>query len=355
VGATAADAPPFFVRSYTPLDVPDWLTDDKGALTAITVLEALPRTSFDETTVYTQARRIFADGWQVYQRVNTRSSMAQLRAQGTHDFAGVPPVVPLYGKRRALTPILGQSILGDPMLFVDDYNLTSEIRELLRKQTFSMVNVPLGTGDAATSLEQAQAMMGQTTGAMNVLFSPVEAQILSADNANVTVYQSERQEVRRAMFRLAGLPWEADSRDAESAESRKIKREDLAQTLATYAQECQIADVALAQMWFRGTYGAQWQQEWEQAQVTIQWPTAFDSETLDDLLKRVQLALGLELGQRAEVEAKKRVVRELFRTLPPETLAEIDTELEALPTKSEQREAQLQAGVKKAAAFGKGD
>jgi hypothetical protein len=50
--------------------------------------------------------------------------------------------------------VIGQSVLNDPALYVDLYNLTSEQRELLRNQTFSILNVVLGTGPDAISVRR---------------------------------------------------------------------------------------------------------------------------------------------------------------------------------------------------------
>lgn len=345
---TAADAPPLYLRCYTPLDVPDWLTDDIGELMAVRLLEALPRLSFDVLITQTQVRDLTPEGWAV--RTLTLGGQTQTTAlvTGTHDFQGALPVVLLYSRRRPLTPVAGQSILGDPQLYINDYNLTSEIRELLRKQTFSLINVPLGTGPDARSVEDAQAMIGTVTGTSNVLFTPLAAQMLSADSANVTIYQAERQELRRTMFRMAGLPWEGDSKDAESAESRRIKREDLNQTLAAYADELQQADRKLAELWFRATYGPRWEREWDAAQVTIDWPETFDSEVIDDVIARASQAIALRLGKTATDELKARIIDKLLPALPADTRETILQEIQAMPDPEQERaeeRAALQASL----------
>lgn len=345
---TYADAPPLYLRLYTPLDVPDWLVDERGALTGIAVAEAIPRATFTQSVTGTQVRHILPDGWRVVQRSSGTANAGAVVAQGAWDYQGALPVVVLYGKRRALTPVIGQSILGDPQLFIDDYNLTSEIRELLRKQTFSILNVPLGVGPDAVTVEQAQIMLGEVTGTANVAFTPEPASYLSPDTSNVTVYQDERTQLRRTMFRLAGLPWEGDSRDAESADSRRIKREDLNQTLGGYAAEIEVADEAIARLWFQATYGARWEREWEAAGVTITWPDTFDSDVLDDVIARTQAAIGLGLGKTAQKELKKQVVGALLPTATPSTLQEIAKELDAqeeMPSAVDAQRARLQAAL----------
>lgn len=333
---TAADVPPLFLRSYTPLDVPDWLDDDMGRLVAVALREKAPRATFTERTTTEYVREVSADGW----RVRGTATPQVIEAQGQHDFAGAVPVVLLYTRRRALVPLVGYSLLGDPQLYVDGYNLTSEMRELMRKQTFSIINVPLGTGDQQVTPQAAQAMIGESSGSANILFTPDPANILTPDNTNVTVYRSEIGELVRAMFRASGLPWEADSRDAESAESRRIKREDLNQVLSLYAAELQEAERQITDLWFRGTYGPTWQRERDAAHVSITYPQTFDADLLDDVIARVQAAIGLDLGQLASTLLRGQVVGKLLPDLTPEQQQQIRDEIAAVAV-SEAEEAEL--------------
>lgn len=326
-GATAADAPPLFLRTYTPLDVPDWLTDDMGRLVAVALKEHAPRTRFDQQTGTDYVREVSTTGWRVR---GAAAAAATMESQGDHDFAGALPVIVLYARRRALVPLVGYSLLGDPQLYVDGYNLTSEMRELLRKQTFSIINVPLGVGDQQVSPQAAQAMIGESTGSANVLFTPEAASVLTPDNSNITVYRSELVELTRAIFRASGLPWDADSRDAESAESRRIKREDLNQVLSLYAAELQEAERAIAELWFRGTYGASWQQEWDRAEVSISYPDTFDAEVLDDLIARAQAAIGLDLGPLASTLLRGQIAAKMLPDISPEQQQQIQQEIAAV-------------------------
>ena len=343
---TAAEAGRLYLRRYTPLDVPDWLVDEAGELTAVRLFEAVPRDTFDGQNS-TQIREVTAEGWRVLERTGDGRVATKPLSEGQHDYAGALPVVVLYAKRRPLTPIVGQSVLGDPNIYQDDYNLSSEIRELLRKQTFSMLNVPLGTGPDAVQVAEAQAMLGETMGTANVAFTPEPASFISADPANVEVYQAERQEVRRTMFRLAGLPWEGDSRAAESGDSRRIKREDLNQTLARYADEVQTAERTLAQLWFRAEYGDRWTQELEAAEVEVSYPNTFDSEVLDDTITRTQLALTLRLGKTATDALKRQLVGKLLPDVPPSQMSAIEAEIAAMRDPEEERAERL-AGMAQA-------
>jgi hypothetical protein len=248
-------------------------------------------------------------------------------------------VVVLYSRRRTMTPIIGESVLGDPQLYIDAYNLTSEVREILRNQTFSLLNVPLGQGQDALSVEQARSLIGETTGTENVLFSGLPLQYVSPDAAQVAAYMTERDGLLRTIYRLAGVPWESDSRDAESGDSQRIKREEFYVTVAGYAAELERADLAVAELYLRAEFGDRWEQEWDRAELTIQWPTQFESSMQTDL-EQATLATGLGLPKEAQDALKKAIIPKLLPSLNADELAEIYAAIDAQedPSVAEARE-----------------
>lgn len=342
---TMAEVQPLFLRAYTPLDMPDWLTDETGTLTACKFLEAIPRTNLKQpaSTASWRVRYVTEEDWEISDERAKGEKIMRKAVDGSEHMFGVLPVVPLYAKRRALIPVVGQSVLFDPQLFYDQYNLTSEKRELLRKQTFSILNIPLGSGQDAMDVETAKSLLGQMVSTVNVMFSGQQAQYVSPSGENVKVYQDEIAYVIRTIFRLCSVPWESDSRDAESEGSMQLKREDMNQILADYAAELEKAEYALAERWFRGTYGTRWQQEWKAAEPSIVYPKTFDVTPFQDMLTQAQAALALPLGQSKTflLELAKGLLPLFLANLPESTKAIIVKELEALPSPQEQREARL--------------
>jgi hypothetical protein len=309
VGETLADAAQPFVRAYTPLDTISWDFDyNTGRLTRIVFREAS-----EETGKYTH-REVTTEYWAWY------DENGELKAggpeAGQHKF-GRLPVVPLFAKRRPLYRYIGQSVLGDPKLYQDLYNLTSETRQLLRSSTFSFINIPLGSGDQAMTVEQAKTMLGEVIGAMNVIFSGQAAQILSADSENVTVYHKEFDRRLRVIYRQAGVQFEADSKDAEAQGSLKLKREDMNTRLAAYADELEKADYALAKLWFLATRGADnGEKAYEEAKLEIRYPDSFDMTPFEAVLQQAQSALALDFPQ--------IVMNEILKALLPKFLPDLD-------------------------------
>jgi hypothetical protein len=352
---TMADQRAPYLRLYSPLDMPDWLQDEMGCLTAVKLLEAQPRTSLKEQPLPTaryQERIITTEGFEVLNSDGT----AIAGKSGQHQFGRLPVVIQ-YAKRRALSPVIGQSVLGDPMLFVDDYNLTSELRELLRNQTFSILNIILGDGEKAMTVDQAITMLNATggSGTENVLFSARGAQYVTAEANNIEAYQKERAELRRTMYRLANIPWETDTRDAEAEGSLKLKREDMNQILASYGDECEKAEYEFVELWFRAKYGeSNWEQRLEEAKVVIRYPESFDVTPFSEILEQAQAAITIEMPPAFMKELRRRLVAKFLPDAGPDIIDAIDKELEKMakepPQAGLQRVGRLAAMLKGAGA-----
>lgn len=348
---TMAEMKAPFLRAYTPLDMPDWIDDVTGRLTAVKLVECVRRTDLRQgSTLAVSQRRvrlIDETSWELIDESFTRNGKmksSQTVSQGQHQF-GTLPVVVLYAKRRALIPVIGQSVLHDPQLFIDLYNLTSELRELFRKQTFSILNVPLGTGPDAMDVERAKQLLGQAVGTANVLFSGTQVAYVSPDANNVASYQKEIERLARLIFRLCSVPWEADSRDAESEGSMKLKREDMNQVLSGYATRLEKAEYELAELFFRAQYGAAgWQKAWDEAEPIIRYDRTFDVTPFADMLEQAQAALALPLGQSKTFlfELAMRLLPLFLTNADETTMATIASELEKLPDPQEVKAQRLQ-------------
>jgi hypothetical protein len=327
---TAADQPWPYVRPYTPLDVLDWRRNDAGELVWIKLLEAVTTEATETARPITTYRvRVVDDtSWKVYDY----KSGAYVD-QGNHAL-GRLPVVLLFGKRRALLPDVGESVLGDPRNYIDLFNLTSEIRELLRNQTFSFINLPLGTGPDAMGVEQAQTMMGSQTGTMNVLFSGGPASILTGDPGNVQSYHDEIARVKREIYRETGIQWDADSKDAEAAHALELKRAEMTIRVAAYADQCQRAEYALVDLWYRARYGVDsGPTKMEADQVQIHYPENFADVPFKDVLDEASAAQSLGMPALFLKELRKAMITKFtgMSNLSPEVLQAISDAIDQAP------------------------
>jgi hypothetical protein len=343
---TRADQRPPILRTYTPLDLIDWLEDTNGKLIAVRLMEPAPRESFDdriESTKKYRIREVNEEKWTLRDQAGT------LIEEGEHKM-GRLPVALLYGKRRTLVPLIGKSIMGDPMHYIDVYNLHSETRELLRNQTFAILNVPIGQDG---NVEEEQSKIGSQGGTANVVFSSQPIDYVSPDGTNVEVYHEHTDRVVRSLYRLAATAWEGDSRDAESGDSLRIKSDQQTQVLRKYAAECQRFELELTELYFRAMEGAdRWKAEMDREKVTIAYPETFSPPNLEDVVARAGEALGLDLGPTASKELKKRTARQMLPGLSQELTQTIDKEIDGQTIKSaDEKQAELLKAT--AARFGR--
>jgi hypothetical protein len=216
-----------------------------------------------------------------------------------------------------------------------------------------MMNLPLGPDG---SVETARTMLGDTMSTDNVLFSVLPAQLLSPSADNTAAYRVERQDLLRAIFRLAGLQWEADSRDAEAEGSLRLKREDMNVALSGYADNLESADYAITRLWYLATKGADaGDRAYEADDVQIRYPDTFDTTPFEQLLSEAQAALALGMGLEFKKQLRKRLVEKFLPDLPAQTLEdifnEIDSQADDAPTPELMRQA-LMARMQQAAMGG---
>lgn len=346
--ATAAENQQPFLRLYTPLDVADWIEDDYGQLTMIKLLEAIPRTGFEDMSSQNlfRYRVVTTEFWALYDKSGKLEAGGP--ENGRHEF-GTLPVAYLFGKRRALVPWVGQSVLDNSQHYIDLYNLVSEVRELLRNQTFGILNVPLGSGDQAQDLQGAIDMMGKAEGTQNVMFTAQPANYLSPDGTNVTVYHAEIERRLRMIYRLAGIQWEADSKDAEAKGSLVLKREDMNTRLAGYADECELTEYRLAELWYRAMYGADaGQQRFDDDEVTIHYPDTFDVTPFMEVLQQAESAIAMNFPPVVLKELRKALLPKYLPNLTTAQIGELNDAIDNAPddmTPAEQMKAKIQATV----------
>jgi hypothetical protein len=332
------------IMDYLPPDALDWLAP-RRKLTAIKFCEAVERGSLREPSIFSTTYRgqhrattgqeqmalnleyLFGDAtsWTAYDMNGTKLRTA------AHGF-GELPVATFYSRKRARIPVIGRPLLRDPRLFRDHFNLVSELRELLRSQVFNMLHIQLGEGE---TVEQARGRLGNHAGTDTVLFTMGGATFIAPADGPVATYATQIDACERKMFRLIGLPWEGDSRDAEAADSRRLKAMDLNRTLAGHADEAERADYAIARLFYIGYYGRELGlQRWKENPPTIKHPDEFHTEEVMAAVDDVKAAMGLHLGKTANALLRKRMVPIVLKDLDNETKKTVESEIDANPMDS---------------------
>jgi len=309
------------LKIYVPPDVPDWLAPG-GRLTAVKMVEAIERSSLmDNSDSGSQYRLINNRSWEV------RDEEGSLVTHGEHGFDELP-VVQLFSRRRGHIPVVGQSMLRDPKVFQDHYNLVSELRELERSQTFSMLNIQLGEKE---TIRDARARLGEYASTETVLWTKGPADFIAPPDGPAEIYLKDISALERKMFRLVGLPYDNESKDAESAESRRLGAMDLNRILAGQADEAQRFEWAIARLWYKAKYGIEeGTRRFQDTDTIILHPDEFFVKETMDTIEEVDAAKKIGMGKTANAMVVKRALPVVLPDLDSESRDTISDEIDAV-------------------------
>ncbi len=325
-----ADQAAPILRAYIPLDALDWIADGR-TVREIKFVEAAPRTSLKDAAPVLDTAALTGEaldsGADVRLLIWTETEWrienvkGEVLERGKHGM-GACPVTVLYWRPRARVPFVGRSLLGDPRIYRDHFNQYSEYRELQRSQTFAIFNVVMRDDE---KMEDAAARLPAAAGPESLVFTYEPVQFAAPPDGPLASYVEGLATLERKMFRLTRLPWETDSRDAESAESRARKARDLNRLLSSAADKLEELDYWIAEQFFIATDGPeQGEANYDRAEIRIKHPDNFDTKELLDELTEAQLALTLPFPKAAKVEIVRRLVPTTLPDLPPAIRTEID-------------------------------
>lgn len=349
---TLADLGRPVLRRYIPVDVWDWLTQ-RNQLMAIKAVEPVDRGSLidplpfaDDTTDRTLQVRYYLwtpDRWESY------DAQGSGHRQGQHGM-GELPVHVWRAHHRARIPVLGRGLLRDGSLFRDHFNLISERRAILREQTFSMLAVGLGQDESVTG---ARMNLGEQHSLSSVAFYKGDIKFVAPPDGPAATYADELASVERKMFRMVGLPWDNDSRDAESAESRRIKAADLNARLASLADNTEKLDYWIARMFYQAVEGGpRGLTLFDAAGITIRHPDNFDVLDMVAKAEGMKSVIDIGVGPTATRLLRASLVECALPDLDDETRAIIERELEEEASRETR---QREAGVLQAERMARGD
>lgn len=301
-----------YAYTLTPEDVIDWRLDSTGALKWIKIKETHilneddPLATHDEVEKY----RIWdKQNWTLY---TPKDDGYIVETTAPHSL-GVVPVVIIYNRKGLKSPLPGIAEISD-IAYINKrlFNLISELDELLRGQTFSVLTYQTDNSKDLADLE---------LGTDRILTYGADSERPDYISPPATAMQAYEQRIKATIeeiYRLAKLNYTggvSPSGVALAFEFEKTNQslKDKAKNLAD--AEHKIADIV-----------ARWQDK--EGEVTIDYPQDYNINDMSKELDNIMTSLSLGISDKFNNELKKVSARKILPNLSSEKHIEIDKEIE---------------------------
>lgn len=317
---------PYFTI-FPPQNIINWALDSFGNPYWILVLESEDANA-DPFNVNSDKTSNF------YYRLWTRQEWILYDAEyneigrGAHGL-GIVPITCIFDKQsKKVRNFLGVSSIADIAFIARDiYNSCSELKQILRDQTFAFLAIQ------GESSEYDELSLG--TG--KALLYPVgrnPPQYISPPSANAEVYFKHIDRQVTKIFQLAKLEGGSAEFQGQTAvqESGVSKAWDFNQTnsaLSKKATSIENGEVKLWQMF------ALWQGK--EFNGSIIYPNEFSIQSLKQDLDEAEQVARVQLGKTFNIEVKKAIIKKKFPRLP-------ETDLEKMMKEVEQNEGKGEGG-----------
>lgn len=323
--AKADEKSAVFLTRYLPTAVLDWRLAQDERLTAIKLSETVP--TDDLLAEQAETDRVLLWDRDEWVRVSGDETTAVERAN--HGLQAVP-VVALRPFRHARWPFIGRPLLGDGGVLRALYNRASEQDEVIRNQSFSVFVVGLpGTGEV--DVEKAKAALGNEIGSLRALFTFGTGDYKTPSVEVPQTLEAHQAFLIRELYRMAHIPYERDSADAQSAEAIRLQHEELAAVLSGVASECERVEQELCKLYFAWTSASPElaARAYEAAKVRIAYKREYFEAEPEAELKTLSAAMQAVTSKTFGQVVQKAIVATVGRGLDPETVGKIHAEIEA--------------------------
>jgi hypothetical protein len=315
-----------YLTLYSPQNVINWALDEYGNPYWVLLREVYDGNEdpgeFKKDEERECAYRLWTrDEWFLYNEDYV------LKAQGTHELEEVPITCVYDKKSKRQRGFLGISTIAD-IAFInrDIYNASSELRQILRDQTFSFLAIQ-GTSD-----EYAGVELGTGKG----LLYPEgrnKPEYVSPPGENATIYFDHIDRQIAKIFQIAKIdagqggqakstPASGASIDNQSGISKAWSFNQTNSSLSTKSGNMEDAEVR----WW--TLFAKW--EGKKFTGTVQYPNEFSITSLSDDLDEAEQESRLQLGKTFNVEIRKAIQKKKFPRKTDQDLEIMAKEVEAL-------------------------
>jgi hypothetical protein len=244
-------------------------------------------------------------------------------ARGLHTAGEVPITCVFDKKSKKAKNFLGISQLAD-IAFIsrDIYNSCSELREILRNQTFAFLAVQ-GSADEYKDL---------TIGTSKGLLYPEgrnAPEYVSPPPANAEVMFSHIDRQVHKIFQLAKLEGGSSSGQEQQTADPKSgtsKAWDFNETNSTLAMKAGNLEDAETRMWKQFA-----RQDGGEFEGFVNYPTEFSMKDLKSDLDEAEQLIRISIGQEFNKEIKKAIIQKKFPRLPEDKLSEMIDDMEKTP------------------------
>ena len=310
---------PYFTL-FRPSSVLNWALDQFGQPYWVIVRESLDSSldplHYDKNkTTYCQYKLWTRDGWFTYDQDYN------LIAEGIHGLGRVPITCFYNKKSRKQKAFLGISEIQD-IAFIsrDVYNACSELKQILRDQTFAFLAVQ------GKSTDYDETVIGTTKGliypeTMNV------PQYVSPPSSNAEVYFSYIDRQVKKMFQMAKLEGGSGGEESDPAtqQSGVAKAWDFNQTNSALNLKANNLNDAEYKIWQQF---ALW--EGKEFDGSIEYPQEFSIQSVNQDLDEAEKMMKLALGTEVDNAVKEAIIKKKFPRMPDDKIDEMVESMKAV-------------------------
>lgn len=316
-----------FLTRYLATAILDWRVARDEQLTAVKLVEDIPVESLlDAGPDEGEDQRVLLWDEEEWVRVSP-GDPAKVERQ-THGLALVPLVI-LRPFRHARWPVVGRALL-EPSVLAALYNRASEQDEVIRNQSFSVFVVGL-PANGEINVEDAKKALGNEVGSLRALFTYGTGTYETPSVEVPKTLEAHQQFLIRELYRMAHIPFEADSKEVQSAEAIRLQHEAITGVLKGVAAECQRVELALAKLFFAWTSATPdaARAAFEAADVQIKYGDRYFEADPEVELKTLVAASNAVQSETFDKYVQKQIVSNTAPHLDDETREKVDGEIDA--------------------------
>jgi len=304
-----------YAYTIPPTNVLDWKADERGDIEWVKAKEYYTENGDTPLSSHTPAHQYRVwdrEQWVVY-RKDSNGEYYQ-HEEGTHGL-GVVPMFIAYNRIKDLPSMMGISEINDiAPTNKRHYNVRSEIDENVRSNTFPLLIYPGVVEDSNVNLGADKTLeFSGETGHVPAFIAPPSS-VLDSLHADEGMLENQMLEMAKQNYAI-GV--------ASSGVSLAFRFLKTNQALVKKATWLRLAELQLARMVCR------WKgKNPDDLDLSVEYPTDFGVEDLAQDIQDAFDAISLDIGETFNEEYKKKMARRLLPAADPETLKQIDGEIE---------------------------